>query len=127
MDRKEFEKLMLDYRESGETIGEIEANWMDKSGQFRLDKYEIRYNACIREMQEIEAKLWEAISNNHEVETCTLTEIDQETNAWECSECGEVWQILEGDPRDNNMNYCQNCGRRVEEVIPYQRYDDIDE
>lgn len=27
-----------------------------------------------------------------------------------CSECGCPWTLIDGDPRDNGMNYCPNCG-----------------
>lgn len=30
--------------------------------------------------------------------------------AYECSVCGETWDLIEGTPKDNNMNYCPNCG-----------------
>ena len=27
-----------------------------------------------------------------------------------CSNCGCPWTLIDGDPRDNDMNYCPNCG-----------------
>ena len=27
-----------------------------------------------------------------------------------CSECGCPWTLIDGDPEDNGMNYCPNCG-----------------
>lgn len=29
---------------------------------------------------------------------------------YECSKCGEPWTLMAGTPKDNNMNYCPNCG-----------------
>ena len=29
---------------------------------------------------------------------------------YECSNCGEPWFLSAGTPKDNNMNYCPNCG-----------------
>ena len=29
---------------------------------------------------------------------------------YDCSACGESWTTIEGDPCDNGMNYCPNCG-----------------
>lgn len=31
-------------------------------------------------------------------------------DTWECSECKDVFILLEGTPKDNNYNYCPNCG-----------------
>ena len=38
---------------------------------------------------------------------------DEDTNAWECSVCHEVFQLMEGTPEENNMHYCHNCGARM--------------
>lgn len=29
---------------------------------------------------------------------------------YECSNCGEPWFLESGTPKDNNMNFCPNCG-----------------
>ena len=29
---------------------------------------------------------------------------------YECSNCGEPWVLIAGTPKDNNMNFCPNCG-----------------
>lgn len=31
-----------------------------------------------------------------------------------CSICGCPWTLIEGSPEDNGMNYCPNCGARME-------------
>jgi len=28
-------------------------------------------------------------------------------------ECGATWYFTEGDPNENNMNYCPNCGKKL--------------
>lgn len=33
---------------------------------------------------------------------------------YDCSACGESWATIEGDPWLNGMNYCPNCGARME-------------
>jgi len=49
---------------------------------------------------------------------CNLKQADSpEASAWECDECGDTWQLTDGSPRDNNMNYCQNCGRKIVGII----------
>ena len=29
---------------------------------------------------------------------------------YECPNCGEPWVLVAGTPKDNNMNFCPNCG-----------------
>lgn len=29
---------------------------------------------------------------------------------YECTNCGEPWFLSAGTPKDNNMNFCPNCG-----------------
>ena len=38
---------------------------------------------------------------------------DADWNVYECDQCGEPWQLEAGTPRDNNMNFCPNCGAHV--------------
>ena len=38
-------------------------------------------------------------------------EYDDDT--YECSRCGEPWTLIEGTPKENNMNYCPNCGANM--------------
>lgn len=33
---------------------------------------------------------------------------------YRCSFCGEEWFLNEGTPNENNMNYCPNCGAKME-------------
>lgn len=42
-----------------------------------------------------------------------ILHIDEAINAWECSLCHEVYQLMDGTPEENNMNYCNNCGARM--------------
>ena len=35
---------------------------------------------------------------------------------YECSVCGEPWVFIDGTPKDNNANYCPNCGAKMDEV-----------
>lgn len=32
-----------------------------------------------------------------------------------CSVCGRGWTFIEGTPKDNDANYCPNCGAKMEE------------
>lgn len=38
-------------------------------------------------------------------------EYDDDT--YECSQCGEPWTLIEGTPKENNMNFCPNCGAEM--------------
>ena len=35
-------------------------------------------------------------------------QVDEDT--WECSNCELLWTLNDGNPHDNNMNFCPNCG-----------------
>ena len=35
---------------------------------------------------------------------------DEEANGWYCSKCGNIWQLNDGTPEENHMNFCPNCG-----------------
>ena len=35
---------------------------------------------------------------------------------YECSVCSEPWTTIDGTPWDNGMNYCPNCGAKMEGV-----------
>lgn len=48
-------------------------------------------------------------------ETCTYIRWDDDCNTWECNKCGEPWTLLDGGPKENNMNFCPNCGRKLVE------------
>jgi DNA-directed RNA polymerase subunit RPC12/RpoP len=34
----------------------------------------------------------------------------EEWNVYECSHCGEAFDLIEGTPYDNGYNFCPNCG-----------------
>ena len=35
---------------------------------------------------------------------------DEDENVYTCSQCGEDWTLNAGNPKENNMNFCLNCG-----------------
>lgn len=35
-------------------------------------------------------------------------------NTFECSVCGEYFDLIEGTPEDNGMRYCPWCGAKME-------------
>lgn len=38
---------------------------------------------------------------------------EYDDSTYECSQCGEPWTLIEGTPKENNMNYCPNCGAEM--------------
>ena len=49
-----------------------------------------------------------------EAKNCTFTLWDDDSNTYECSECGLVWMLMEGTPMENQMEFCPQCGRKIE-------------
>lgn len=45
--------------------------------------------------------------------TCTYKQVDFDYNSWECSKCKCEWCFDDGNPKDNNTNYCPECGARI--------------
>lgn len=39
---------------------------------------------------------------------------DYEENTWQCSECGELFYLEDGTPKENEYHYCPNCGARMD-------------
>jgi len=35
-------------------------------------------------------------------------------DTWECSVWGKPWTLIEGTPQDNLMNYCPQCGAKMD-------------
>lgn len=33
---------------------------------------------------------------------------------YQCSECGQEWNLDAGTPEENNMNHCPNCGAKMD-------------
>ena len=42
---------------------------------------------------------------------------DTTDGAYACSECGNIWWLDEGTPRDNEMHYCPKCGSRMADFV----------
>ena len=55
---------------------------------------------------------WDMRADTHPKGKWLLYE-DKDTNAWECSICHSVWQLIEGTPAENGMNYCHSCGAEM--------------
>lgn len=45
--------------------------------------------------------------------TCKNSEYLYDGSFFECSKCGERWELTCGSPADNNLNFCPRCGAEV--------------
>ena len=43
---------------------------------------------------------------------CNWSLMDEDNGVWE-SACGEAWKFIDGGPQDNNVRFCQGCGKPV--------------
>ena len=48
-------------------------------------------------------------------DTTTLT-YNEDQNCWECAKCDMAWSFEYDGPRENKMNYCPECGRKIVEL-----------
>ena len=47
--------------------------------------------------------------------TCKNSEYLYDGSFFECSKCGERWELTCGGPADNHLNFCPRCGAEVAE------------
>lgn len=59
--------------------------------------------------------LFERIAELVDRPTCKNSEDLYDGSFFECSECGERWELTCGSPADNNLNFCPRCGAEVVE------------
>ena len=45
--------------------------------------------------------------------TCKNIADPYDGSFFECSKCGERWELTCGSPADNNLNFCPRCGAEV--------------
>ena len=74
----------------------------DHSGYDTMMKYEIQ--DVIEDLPSVNPQ-----RTGHWIEDTNGTYTDNH-DTWECSQCGHVQILLEGTPKDNDYNYCPNCG-----------------
>ena len=72
--------------------------------------------ACFGENKKSDAiKAWNKRTFNPKYGKWILYE-DEDTNAWECSNCHSVQQLLDGTPFENHWHYCPSCGAKMKTV-----------
>jgi hypothetical protein len=45
-------------------------------------------------------------------EHCIWRRDDDDRNTW-ATQCGEVWELMNGTPGENKMKYCLYCGQPI--------------
>ena len=43
--------------------------------------------------------------------------IDENYNAFECSNCKDAWCMEERNMKENNYNFCPNCGAKMDKEV----------
>lgn len=66
-------------------------------------------NADEKAVADLKAELENVIEARPKGEWKTVEGYDGD-EYYECSNCGEPWFLSAGTPKDNNMNFCPNCG-----------------
>ena len=46
-------------------------------------------------------------------DNATTLVYDEYNNCWECAKCPMAWQFIADGPKENKMNYCPECGRKI--------------
>lgn len=67
------------------------------------------YDAVIEELTDLKESM-----RIEETEECHWT-YDETHEAWETS-CGRMYHITTGTPKENGMDFCAYCGKRLESV-----------
>ena len=85
-------------------------NWLKK------DIYD-EYSGALYDGCETDAELIDEIPAADVVPVVHGHWVEQEDGRgetyYDCSICGESWTTIDGTPMQNNMNYCPNCGAKM--------------
>jgi len=64
-----------------------------------------KLNAALEEQPEQKHGHWEIVQDYYDDEQ------------WQCSACGCEWYLEAGNPEENNMLYCPECGAKMDEAV----------
>lgn len=62
---------------------------------------------------EVENETYAALADFIDRPTCKNVADPYDGSHFECSRCGEKWELTCGSPADNHLNYCPDCGAEV--------------
>lgn len=68
---------------------------------------------CVKIGQAISSAI--ALPKDQEPKTGVWIPKDDDANLWECSECGELQEIIFGTPYENGWHFCPHCGAKLKE------------
>lgn len=63
---------------------------------------------------EVENETYAALADFIDRPTCKNVADPYDGTYFECSRCGDKWELTCGSPADNHLNYCPDCGAEVE-------------
>ena len=66
---------------------------------------------CVKIGQAINSAI--DLLKEHEPKTGKWILDDEDTNSWECSECGGLLIINDGTPHENDWHFCPYCGAKM--------------
>ena len=96
--REDLERVGVDYMTDGELLDVIAADVGVRS-------------SC----GDFDAKLMDKLADLIDRPTCKNSEYLYDGSFFECSECGERWELTCGGPADNHLCFCPRCGAEVVE------------
>ena len=62
---------------------------------------------------EVENETYAALADLIDRPTCKNIADPYDGGLFECSKCGERWELTCGGPADNHLNFCPRCGSEV--------------
>ncbi len=62
---------------------------------------------------EVENETYAALADLIDRPTCKNIADPYDGGLFECSKCGERWELTCGGPADNHLNFCPRCGAEV--------------
>lgn len=60
-----------------------------------------------------------------EQKECTYSSYDEDRGAWECSECNNLLVLNDGNPKDNEFEYCPYCGKKISKIVETEDTDGL--
>lgn len=69
---------------------------------------------AVKFSHEVDNETYAALADFIDRPTCKNIADPYDGTYFECSRCGERWELTCGSPADNHLNYCPDCGAEVE-------------
>lgn len=92
--------IIRDMQEAADVIEEMDAEYESMAAAL-LEADEL--------IKKLQSERDDLVEKEREAGTWKLAFTEDE-NVYECSKCGKHWLLNDGDPYDNEMNFCPRCG-----------------